>query len=135
MTNKEKIKWLSQYRDVVKETMRLVREKEEWRSIAEKITPSYSFEPKMQSAVSKVETGAEHLIEIDEQLQKQIAKRVRLRLKIGEAIYSLSSEKYRYLLASRYIDGKKWEQIALDMNYSVMQIWRMHGEALNQINM
>lgn len=135
MTNKEKIKWLSQYRDVVKETMRLVREKEEWRSIAEKITPSYSFEPKMQSAVSKVETGAEHLIEIDEQLQRQIAKRVRLRLKIGEAIYSLPSEKYRYLLESRYIDGKKWEQIALDMNYSVMQIWRMHGEALNQIIM
>lgn len=135
MTNQEKIKWLSQYRDVVKETMRLVREKEEWRSLAEKITPSYSFEPKTQSVTSKVETGAENIVEIDKQLQEQIAKRVRLRLEIAKVIYNLGSEKYRYLLSSRYIDGKKWEQIALDMNYSVMQIWRMHGEALNLINM
>lgn len=135
MTNQEKIKWLSQYRDVVKETMRLVREKEEWRSLAEKITPSYSFEPKTQSVASKVETGAENIVEIDKQLQEQIAKRVRLRLEIAKVIYDLESERYRYLLSSRYIDGKKWEQIALDMNYSVMQIWRMHGEALNLINM
>lgn len=135
MTNQEKIKWLSQYRDIVKETMRLVREKEEWRSLAEKITPSYSFEPKTQSVTSKVETGAENIVEIDKQLQEQIAKRVRLRLEIAKVIYALESEKYRYLLSSRYIDGKKWEQIALDMNYSVVQIWRMHGEALNLINM
>ena len=135
MTNQEKIKWLSQYRDVVKETMRLVREKEEWRSLAEKITPSYSFEPKTRSVTSKVETGAENIVEIDKQLQEQIAKRVRLRLEIAKVIYDLGSEKHRYLLSSRYIDGKKWEQIALDMNYSVMQIWRMHGEALSQINM
>lgn len=135
MTNQEKIKWLSQYRDVVKETMRLVREKEEWRSLAEKMTPSYSFEPKTQSVASKVETGAENIVEIDKQLQEQIAKRVRLRLEIAKVIYDLESEKHRYLLTSRYIDGKKWEQIALDMNYSVMQIWRMHGEALNLINM
>ena len=135
MTNQEKIKWLSQYRDVVKETMRLVREKEEWRSLAEKITPSYSFEPKTQSVTSKVETGAENIVEIDKQLQEQIAKRVRLRLEIAKVIYDLESEKYQYLLSSRYIDGKKWEQIALDMNYSVVQIWRMHGEALNLINM
>lgn len=135
MTNQEKIKWLSQYRDVVKETMRLVREKEEWRSLAEKMTPSYSFEPKTQSVTSKVETGAENIVEIDKQLQDQIAKRVRLRLEIAKVIYDLESEKHRYLLSSRYIDGKKWEQIALDMNYSVMQIWRMHGEALNLINM
>lgn len=135
MTNQEKIKWLSQYRDVVKETMRLVREKEEWRSLAEKMTPSYSFEPKTQSVASKVETGAENIVEIDKQLQDQIAKRVRLRLEIAKVIYDLGSEKHRYLLSSRYIDGKKWEQIALDMNYSVVQIWRMHGEALNLINM
>lgn len=135
MTKQEKIKWLSQYRDVVKETMRLVREKEEWRSLAEKMTPSYSFEPKTQSVASKVETGAENIVEIDKQLQDQIAKRVRLRLEIAKVIYDLGSEKHRYLLSSRYIDGKKWEQIALDMNYSVMQIWRMHGEALNLINM
>lgn len=135
MTNQEKIKWLSQYRDVVKETMRLVREKEEWRSLAEKITPSYSFEPKTQSVSSKVETGAEKILEIDNLLQEQIAKRVKLRLAIGAIINNIQNDKYRYLLSSRYIDGKKWDDIADEMNYSVMQIWRMHKEALNQINM
>lgn len=136
--NQDKKRWLSQYREIVAETERLVREKEEWRSIAEKVTPTYSFEPKSSGTLgesSRIATAAEHLVEIDAELEKQICKRVELRLAIASAIHSVPSEKMRYLLERRYIDGMVWERIAVDMGYSCMQIWRMHGEALSQINM
>lgn len=135
MTNQEKIKWLSQYRDVVKETMHLVREKEEWRSIAEKVTPTYSFAPKASGESSRIATAAEHIAEIDKDLEKQICKRVELRFAIASAIHSVPSEKMRYLLERRYIDGLTWERIAVDMGYSIVQIWRLHGEALEKLKM
>lgn len=134
--NQDKKRWLSQYREVVAETERLTQEKEEWRSIAEKVTPTYSFEPKsLGESSGRIATAAEHLVEIDTEIEKQICKRVELRLAIASAIHSVPSEKMRYLLERRYIDGMTWERIAVDMGYSCMQIWRMHGEALSQINM
>lgn len=133
--NQDKKRWLSQYREIVAETERLVLEKEEWRSIAEKITPTYSFTPKTSEESSRIAIASEHLVEIDAELEKQICKRVELRLAISSAIHSVPSEKMRYLLERRYIDGMTWERIAVDMGYSCMQIWRMHGEALSQINM
>ena len=36
------------------------------------------------------------------------------------------------LLALRYVDGFQWMEIAEKMGYCERQIYRMHGEALNQ---
>ena len=108
--NQDKKRWLSQYREVVAETERLTQEKEEWRSIAEKVTPTYSFEPKsLGESSGRIATAAEHLVEIDTEIEKQICKRVELRLAIASAIHSVPSEKMRYLLERRYIDGMTWE--------------------------
>lgn len=134
--NQDKKRWLSQYREIVAETERLTLEKEEWRSIAEKITPTYSFEPKsLRESSGRIATAAEHLVEIDAELEKQICKRVELRFAIASAIRSVQSEKMRYLLERRYIDGLTWERIAVEMGYSIVQIWRLHGEALESLKM
>lgn len=135
MNNQDKKRWLSQYREVVAETERLVLEKEEWRSIAEKVTPTYSFAPKASGESSRIATAAEHIAEIDEELEKQICKRVELRFAIASAIHSVPLEKMRYLLERRYIDGMTWERISVDMGYSIVQIWRLHGEALEKLKM
>lgn len=135
MNNQDKKRWLSQYREIVAETKRLTREKEEWRSIAEKVTPTYSFSPKASGESSRIATAAERIAEIDEDLEKQICKRVELRFAIASAIRSVQSEKMRYLLERRYIDGLTWERIAVEMGYSIVQIWRLHGEALEALKM
>ena len=126
---------MSQYREIVAETERLTLEKEEWRSIAEKITPTYSFTPKTSEESSRIAIASEHLVEIDAELEKQICKRVELRFAIASAIRSVQSEKMRYLLERRYIDGLTWERIAVEMGYSIVQIWRLHGEALESLKM
>ena len=42
---------------------------------------------------------------------------------------------YYILLTERYIDGKTWEQIAVDIGYTIRHVWRLHGEALNRMEM
>ena len=36
----------------------------------------------------------------------------------------------RQILSKRYIEGLKWEKIACDLDYSVRQIYRLHGLAI-----
>ena len=37
------------------------------------------------------------------------------------------------LLYKRYVLYKTWEEIAVDMNYSIRKIYYLHGEALSQL--
>lgn len=39
----------------------------------------------------------------------------------------------RQVLTLRYLEGKKWEQVAVDMHYEKTQVYEMHGKALKQI--
>ena len=39
----------------------------------------------------------------------------------------------RMLLRYRYMDGLKWEEVCVRMNYSWRQTHRLHGEALRQL--
>ena len=38
------------------------------------------------------------------------------------------------LMRYRYIDGLKWEEVAVRMNYSWTQTHDIHGKALKQLN-
>ena len=51
---------------------------------------------------------------------------------IEKAIDSLAPTE-RTLMRARYVEGKKWEQIAVDMNYSIQRIWQQHGSALKTL--
>lgn len=135
MTNQDKKRWLSQYREIVAETERLTLEKEEWRSVAGEDNANIFFYAKTSEESSRIAIASEHLVEIDAELEKQICKRVELRFAIASAIRSDQSEKMRYLLERRYIDGLTWERIAVEMGYSIVQIWRLHGEALESLKM
>lgn len=54
--------------------------------------------------------------------------------RIEEAIDELRPV-YRFIMREYYINNKKWEQIAVDRNYSIQHVWRLHGEALKTIKL
>ena len=54
-------------------------------------------------------------------------------VKIETAISTLEIPAERILLRKRYIEGKRWEQIAEDMSYSIRQIHRLHSKALRKL--
>ena len=50
-----------------------------------------------------------------------------------DAISQMPTGIYRTILIDRYINCKKWDDIAADMHYSVRHVTRLHGAALAEM--
>lgn len=53
-------------------------------------------------------------------------------VKIEHAIEALAPRE-RHLIRLHYIDGRTWEQVAVEMGYSWRQVHRIHGDALKKL--
>lgn len=129
--NEQKIRYLSRYRRMNARIDRLLDEKRRWWELALKITPSLSQAPGGGENGSRVERPMDKITEIETQITREIDQLHTIRREIKEAVDRLEDENLRLLMEYRYIDGMTWEQIAVKMNYSYMQICRLHGKALN----
>lgn len=69
--------------------------------------------------------------ELEEKLNKDLNELKRLQSEINKAVDEVKDVNCSLLLSKRYILMKTWEQIAEEMNYSVMQIHRIHKKALS----
>ena len=49
---------------------------------------------------------------------------------IVSQIESLDDHRFVEVLKHRYLYGKRWEQIAVDMKYAFRHVTRLHGQAL-----
>ncbi len=49
------------------------------------------------------------------------------------SIQRLNNSDYEQILYKRYCQGKKWEEIALELNYSYQWVCKLHGRALLEI--
>ncbi|MCI8336963.1 MAG: hypothetical protein HFI72_07415 [Peptococcaceae bacterium] len=70
--------------------------------------------------------------ELEQMINESINKRVELRRMIEAAIDSLSP-KDGLLMRKRYLEGKKWEQVAVEMNYDYRHVTKIHGFILKKI--
>ena len=75
------------------------------------------------------------LIKIEECIEEYNKKEIELynkQLEIENCINSLDATE-RIIARSRYIEGKTFEQIAVDLNYSWRHTVRIHGKILQKI--
>lgn len=78
-------------------------------------------------------------LELREKIRKEVERLERVQLDIYNAIEALDNVNEQLVLRYRYIelthDGKQpsWEIIAYKMHYSVMQVARLHGKALEHL--
>lgn len=133
MTNGEKKAILLEYRAIERRINRLIDEKAAWNAKATATTSSFSDMPRSGGGSDKIQTTVEKIIEIEEKLDHEIDALVDLRNRIGAAVEKLEDGRLRDVMRYRYIDGMKWEQIAVEMHYSYMQVCRLHGKALLEI--
>ena len=131
--NEQKIRYLSRYRRMSKRIDRLLEEQSRWREMALKITPVLSQAPGGGESGSPIERPMDKVLEIDEEIKREIDELRTVRQEIRAALNQLEDENLKLLMEYRYIDGLTWEQIAVKMNYSYMQICRLHGKALRTI--
>ena len=135
MTNQEKKAALSRYLNVQKEIWVKLQEIEQLKSLAEKVTPIYSFTPNGTSDGNRIEASIEKIEKVEKEVAEKINLLIEERKKIYDMVSSIQNPTYREVLIQRYILGKTWERIAVDMCYSYMQIYRIHGKAIQELKM
>lgn len=81
----------------------------------------------------KIATLVSKIIDFENEIQTEIDEAVDLEKEIRTVINRQENESERLLLKLRYIDFNTWEEVAEKMNYSVMQVWRIHNSALKNL--
>lgn len=131
MTTKESKDYLMQYRASVRRAKSALDHLEELRTMATRITPNYGGEgggshqtgDKLGAAVARIIDAENRVIDELEMLEAIEHEVLNTILRVKDATLST-------LLYERYINGKTWEQIAVDMHYSYRGVTKMHGRAL-----
>lgn len=102
--------------------------------LATRCTSTFSDMPRNPNhGGSKIENCVLKIIELEESIKKDIEKLVDLKSEIMSVIKAVPNVEYQTLLEKRYLCFITWEQIAVDMNYSMQHIHRMHSSALKEI--
>lgn len=126
---------LRKYQEIKRERVQLQQRLEEVETAL--YSPKSQQPTGMPSSGSKPEGSAlENLsnyhMELQERYRAKLEELAAEQLAIEEAIEPLDAT-YRMLLRYRYIDGLKWEEVCLKMNYSWRQTHYLHGRALQQL--
>jgi hypothetical protein len=77
----------------------------------------------MADAVAKI-------VDLQAEINRDIDALVDLKREMVRAIKAVDNTEYQTLLELRYLCFKTWEQIAVDMGYSVRHVYRLHDESL-----
>lgn len=133
MTNQEKIQFLRRYRQILHRIALLQKDLIAWREVGEKITPSLTGMPQGGENAPRVEQAAVMIADTEKEINARIYQLSGIYRKIEDAISGMEDVTLQNILHRRYIQGQKWEEIAVDMHYSYMHVCRLHGQALEKI--
>ena len=102
--------------------------------LATRCTTTFSDMPRNPNrGGSRLEDCIIKILDLEDELKADIAKLVNLKKEIMEVIKAVPNVEYQTLLEKRYLCFITWEQIAVDMNYSMQHVHRMHSTALKEI--
>lgn len=113
-----------------------IRAKEErienWRQIAESSTAQIRPDSAGSSLPSKkVEDCACNIVDLQNEIKEEIAALVQAEREVGKFIREAPlDETDRFIMELRYLNYKKWEEIAVELNYAYRWIMRRHKRAI-----
>ena len=102
--------------------------------MATKFTPALSDMPKAQSNENRIEAITEKIIEVESQINDELDELLSVRTEIENVINQIPNETYQELLERRYIQGQRWERIAIEMMYDYRYVLKLHGKALQTLH-
>ena len=81
---------------------------------------------RMQDIIGKI-------IDLEDEINQDIDALVDLKREMGATIKAVADPECQTLLELRYLCFKTWEQIAVDMQYSTRNIYKLHDRAIKEI--
>ena len=130
---REKSKWLSTYINLTRSFRCKVEEKNKWKDIMTNISPTYSSQPGVTGVKDNIPEGVATITDIDKSMGADLKKIKKSMEEIEEAINQVEDSTLRNILEMKYVNGKRWEVIAVECNYYIRHVYRLHEEALNLI--
>jgi DNA-directed RNA polymerase specialized sigma subunit len=94
---------------------------------------SYELNPdKVQTSGPKntLENTMTKVVDLEADINRYIDELVDLKQAAIRKIQNIPDQDQQNVLLARYVSGMKWEKIAVDLNFSIAQIYRIHGAAL-----
>ena len=73
------------------------------------------------------------IMDMEDEINNDIDALVDLKREIKRTIEKVENPEYLILLELRYLCFKRWEEIAVMMNYNIRHIYRLHDEALEKL--
>lgn len=133
--NRRKIEFLSQYINAGKEYDEVMQSYDYFRQKIVSLQASIITDmPRAGSILpDKIGGHVARLEQLEQLIDGKLGKLQELRTEIENVIGRVDDSLQRRLLHLRYIDGMKWEEVAVFMNYSWRQIHYCHSDALNKI--
>lgn len=79
----------------------------------------------------KVEDCACNIVDLQNEIKEEIAALVQAEREVGKFIKEAPlDETDRFILELRYLNYKKWEEIAVELNYAYRWVMRRHKRAI-----
>ena len=102
------------------------------RELATKATSTLSDMPRSASPnLNRMEDVILKIITLEQEINADIDELVDLKKEITHLIKRVQNPEYQTVLELRYLCFKTWEQIAVDMNYSIHHLYKLHNAALD----
>ena len=122
--------WLNRGRKIDQEISKLLDSR---RAIEEQLTSITQQYNSDGAQMTKDPHKFDRIAEINNMISIRVSELMNTKAEIMKVIYQLHDSRQRMVLLSYYIDGKTWEQTAVEMHYSFRQVTRIHGKALKEV--
>ena len=104
--------------------------------LATKCTSTLTGMPKNPSrSTSMMADAVAKIVDLQAEINRDIDRLVDLKCDMVRIIKNVDHAEYQTLLELRYLCFKTWEQIAVDMNYSIDNVYRIHRKALCAVSL
>lgn len=138
MNEKEKAKGAKEYLKQLKvlnvKIINKQKELSEMRQLSRSIGSFKYDTEKVQTSPGKdmLEKKAVQCVYLEREIDREIGKFVDLKHKIINEIHALNNSSYIEVLFKRYVEFKRFEEIAVETNYSYQYVRELHGAALKE---
>ena len=124
--------WLKQVRKLDELIQNKLAEQEQWKELATNVSPApFNDMPHSNTGMinNSVENAIINMISVSNEINRLIDKYIDCKQKVVATIEQLPEKEYG-VLHRHYIQYMTWEDVALDMNYSTTQVWRIKNNGL-----
>ena len=126
------------YLSQVRKYDRLINNKLETIASLRSLATSISVELKSDVVQSsgtkdKMANTIDRIVDLEREIDADIDQLVNLKREIMSVIDKVEDHILIDILYKRYFRYEKWEEIAIEMNYSYRQVTRLHGQALQEV--